>query len=682
MYTSKILYIPLFIAMFLLLVCVIIGISVYFSKEDDYQKNSSNRRLNGLSQGQCNCCCQCCYCNCCTTNNNTENTTQDEHEKEHEKESTDSLNYNSDSDISTDSEKESKKDDNNTDSLNYNSDSDISTESEKESKKDDDIFESSKKKHISKLKKYEKSFSISIFSLTLFFYFELYCFLSKYALAFTLNWCFYTQFFFTIAPLGISFVLNLVLFIIRIKCQNNYLFLFGSDSFTKLNGFLIFINIFQIFLIILIYFFLILIFCVSNEKLCNAIDTMNSEICCRECCNCCFPLFFAGIFAKEEDSDDSNRHNSTMSKFDNSNNILDIINKEKPPNIPNKKKSNNNSNIQNINISPNRSYSSSIEDIINQEKPPNFSITGKITSKKELLKNPPININPEGLDCEIYKKNILLSQKILIVMTYYEDSCNINKLFENGDNKTVKDAVSHFGIEIVAVDNYEDAIKEITKDENGKCPYYACWLLNSEKEKSNLKQFLELLIKFWKNGGAVVLFSDNTPFIVETNMFLSMISAGFIMDGDYVGQKEIYGDETGLLKKPALFNRKKDFYKFNNIQRQGLCHNLYNIYEGVTISSITKKNKRKMKVKQNDIKPFIPFARDSEGGITSLLKLANDSGEGDLILDGGFTKLFINMKENGTFRYVQNIAGFTARPEVHISQNVVPKDYRPRKVSL
>ena len=89
-----------------------------------------------------------------------------------------------------------------------------------------------------------------------------------------------------------------------------------------------------------------------------------------------------------------------------------------------------------------------------------------------------------------------------------------------------------------------------------------------------------------------------------------------------------------------------------------------------------------MKVKQNDIKPFIPFARDSEGGITSLLKLANDSGEGELILDGGFTKLFINMEENGTFRYVQNIIGFTARPEVHILQKVVPKDYRPKKVSL
>ncbi len=53
----------------------------------------------------------------------------------------------------------------------------------------------------------------------------------------------------------------------------------------------------------------------------------------------------------------------------------------------------------------------------------------------------------------------------------------------------------------------------------------------------------------------------------------------------------------------------------------------------------------------NDIKPFIPFARDSEGGITPLIKLANE-GYGDIIIDGGFTKLVINMKEKGIFRYV------------------------------
>ena len=115
---------------------------------------------------------------------------------------------------------------------------------------------------------------------------------------------------------------------------------------------------------------------------------------------------------------------------------------------------------------------------------------------------------------------------------------------------------------------------------------------------------------------------------------------------------------------------------------KSLSHNLYNIYEGITISSITKNNKRQMNVKLNDIKPFIPFARDGEGGITSFFKLPNDKGEGDLIFDRGYTKIFINMKKKGPFRYFQNRIGFTAKPEVHLSNNIKQKDYRPNKVTL
>ena len=115
---------------------------------------------------------------------------------------------------------------------------------------------------------------------------------------------------------------------------------------------------------------------------------------------------------------------------------------------------------------------------------------------------------------------------------------------------------------------------------------------------------------------------------------------------------------------------------------KSLSHNLYNIYEGITISSITKNNKRQMNVNLNKIKPYIPFARNCKGVIISFFKLANDKGEGDLIFDGGFTKIFNDMKENGTFRYIQNIIGFTGKPEVHISNNIKQKDYRPNKVIL
>ena len=70
--------------------------------------------------------------------------------------------------------------------------------------------------------------------------------------------------------------------------------------------------------------------------------------------------------------------------------------------------------------------------------------------------------------------------------------------------------------------------------------------------------------------------------------------------------------------------KKKEIYKFNDIQRQSLSHNLYNIFEGIRI--------RQMNVKLDDIKPFIPFARDSEGGITSFFKLAKEKEKEILFL--------------------------------------------------
>jgi len=39
MYTSKILYIPLFICMFLLFISIILGLSIYSSEQNEFQKN-------------------------------------------------------------------------------------------------------------------------------------------------------------------------------------------------------------------------------------------------------------------------------------------------------------------------------------------------------------------------------------------------------------------------------------------------------------------------------------------------------------------------------------------------------------------------------------------------------------------------------------------------------------------
>ena len=137
---------------------------------------------------------------------------------------------------------------------NGNNNGGTNNDSDENKKKEND------NKDIIKLKNNERNISISIFVFTFLFYLELLCFLCKYAIIFELNSCFYTQFILTIGPLVISFVLNISLLIIRLECHNNYIKLFGKDSFIKINLFLIFLNIFQMFMIILIILFIIFLF--------------------------------------------------------------------------------------------------------------------------------------------------------------------------------------------------------------------------------------------------------------------------------------------------------------------------------------------------------------------------------------------------------------------------------------
>ena len=100
------------------------------------------------------------------------------------------------------------------------------------------------------------------------------------------------------------------------------------------------------------------------------------------------------------------------------------------------------------------------------------------------------------------------------------------------------------------------------------------------------------------------------------------------------------------------------------VKRPNLGNNLKEIYEGETISYA--KN-------PYNIYPFEKFAVDSEGGITILIYMGRN-GHGDVIVDGGFTKCFLSMEEEGTFLYLQNLAAFTSRIECHFNKVVRPKN--------
>ena len=316
--------------------------------------------------------------------------------------------------------------------------------------------------------------------------------------------------------------------------------------------------------------------------------------------------------------------------------------------------------------------------------------------------NGEIKSNPTGEGKELLKKDALKGQKILVVMLWSktmnkeENEC-VHKDYlvkkSPQSNACLKDALDHLGIIIDIVENYRNAIEKITsKNEQGKCPYYSIWIINGppydelpdgSNEGFLLGQFLEVCRLFWEKGGSLIFLAEGWKLQYQTNEFLKMldfdgkkICFSLVGDNEEKGTKEhtggnnLIGDKTGMLKEKQKFSKKIE--RYGGIQRLKLDHNLFNLFEGDTICYTDTDDYDKLL-------PFHPFSRDSDNGISSLFYLSDEKKRGDIFIDCGFTKLFINMEKDDTaFRYFQNIASWSARPEIHITyDHMDARDWHP-----
>ena len=147
--------------------------------------------------------------------------------------------------------------------------------------------------------------------------------------------------------------------------------------------------------------------------------------------------------------------------------------------------------------------------------------------------------------------------------------------------------------------------------------------------------------------------------------------------GNDLGTKILRGvDANGNLDSNSIYDT-STMRLSNGTERMPLGRNVPQIYEGETISHSNSNN-------NEDIKPFIPFAKNSSGNICIMI-YGTQGKEGDIIIDCGYTKVFINMstEESSTWRYIQNIAGLLARPEIHIRYDgETAKNYRPKGVDF
>ena len=255
--------------------------------------------------------------------------------------------------------------------------------------------------------------------------------------------------------------------------------------------------------------------------------------------------------------------------------------------------------------------------------------------------------------------------------------------------------------------DYESAIKELLKkNEKDECIYYSVWIFcgpkypilppkDGKENSSNpflVEEFINILIEFWNNGGSLVFLAEGDQLNFQVNLFLEKVhfskneNIQFRISGNFLGDNTLEQDKEGRMDKNGVFDKKKkkSSYKGKEVQRQLLSHNLGLIYEGYTISyAVDQSTKKRITIKEKDkLSPFIPFSINSEGGISTLVYEADEKGRGDIIIDCGFTKCFLNMKNTGTFRFIQNIAAWTARPEINfLIENINPWEWRPKAIN-
>ena len=125
-------------------------------------------------------------------------------------------------------------------------------------------------------------------------------------------------------------------------------------------------------------------------------------------------------------------------------------------------------------------------------------------------------------------------------------------------------------------------------------------------------------------------------------------------------------DKDFKLNNKGIFN--KSIQRNEISERASFGHLIYELFEGETICYVEN---------NENIKPFIPFAIDNLGGITSLFYCADKEGHGDIIIDCGFTKCFMNMNSKGTYKYFENIIGWMGKPEIHFG-NIT--EWRPKAI--
>lgn len=173
------------------------------------------------------------------------------------------------------------------------------------------------------------------------------------------------------------------------------------------------------------------------------------------------------------------------------------------------------------------------------------------------------------------------------------------------------------------------------------------WIISSDVQQLS-GEHLNVINDFFQQGKGVYIWGDNHPYYVDANAVASKL-LGCSMSGNSMGNKVV---------NEAMSNGQNGFIKHQ------ITTGLEFLYEGHTIAQIHYSEEQ-----------LIPILRGSDGHVVTA---CYDSGGKRAILDGGFTRLYVQWDDAGTARFVKNAAAWLVNWE---NFNKKPNVVRARTLS-
>lgn len=228
--------------------------------------------------------------------------------------------------------------------------------------------------------------------------------------------------------------------------------------------------------------------------------------------------------------------------------------------------------------------------------------------------------NAEGNQYDLAVDGAFEGQTIAVLHLYTGEGFNF---------ELPKNALKEKGFSVYRWMNQPPSAEELKKGLDQACQL---WIISSSTQMLNAEH-LAVIKEFFDSGKGVYIWGDNEPYYADAN-YVARGLIGVEMTGNTMGNKVV----------DLMMGGKKVGIMPNHLITTGLQH----LYEGITIATLSN---------NEDLEPLL------YGSDGNLVTAVYEKDGKRLILDGGFTRLYINWDTAGTGRYVKNAAAWLVNVE-------------------